>query len=134
MKTVHRYFIFLGFAYFLSGCAGLPPIITYLGYAKTAVDVGMYAATEKTTTDHALSAMTEKDCALFRVLEDKKVCVERNKDSEETTVQKNEEQPKVDFIIPDEIAYKSTTRSNIIVDYSVLDVLEMKKRMNNNRL
>ena len=49
----------------LSGCL-LPPIITI---ASLALDVGSYAVSGKTMTDHGISLVAEEDCALMRVFE-----------------------------------------------------------------
>ncbi len=55
----------------LSGCA-LPPVITL---ASLVADVASYAATGKTVTDHGISLVLQKDCALLRGLEGP-VCLE----------------------------------------------------------
>ncbi len=55
----------------LSGC-GLPPIVTYTSYAA---DIFSYLATWKSVTDHGISMVLEKDCALLRVL-DGPICIE----------------------------------------------------------
>ena len=49
----------------LSGCL-LPPIITI---ASLALDVGSYAVSGKTMTDHGISLVAAEDCALMRVFE-----------------------------------------------------------------
>jgi len=41
---------------------------------STFADGASYASTGKTTSDHALSAATERDCSLMRVFEDEAVC------------------------------------------------------------
>ena len=90
---------------------------------------------DKTTTDYVLSAMVKKDCALFRILKSKKVCIEYKQDKKIEIVQKNDtplKQPEVDFITPDKITYEP--HPSIIIDYSVLDVIEMEDRIKNNRL
>ena len=70
---IFNIFMVLAIAGVASGCA-MPPFLTYLGYIKTAADVGSLIETEKTLTDHALSAITEEDCVLFRVVVNKEVC------------------------------------------------------------
>ncbi len=55
----------------LSGC-GLPPVVTYASYAA---DVFSYLATGKSVTDHGISMVMQKDCALIRAL-DGPICVE----------------------------------------------------------
>jgi hypothetical protein len=46
--------------------------------AKTVGDVGSYARTGKTLTDHAISTYTGKDCKTINILEDKEICEEVN--------------------------------------------------------
>lgn len=46
--------------------------------AKTVGDVGSYANTGKTLTDHAISTYTGKDCKTINILEDKEICEEVN--------------------------------------------------------
>ena len=59
-----RAIILLCSALALSNCVGLaavPPTVSYLGTAAT---VFSYLATGKGTSDHVISAIAEKDCAL----------------------------------------------------------------------
>lgn len=60
---------------FLGGCA-VPILFTNIGYIKTGIDIVSYVATNKGTTDHAISAYTNKDCALHRLIteKDNKIC------------------------------------------------------------
>lgn len=58
--------------FLLGGCA-LPPAISI---ASLAVDGLSFASTGKSATDHAISATAKKDCAVFRVVKDEKVCKE----------------------------------------------------------
>lgn len=60
-------------ALLVSGCA-LPPVIALASYATTGFS---YIASGKGPSDHALSAMVEKDCALHRVVMNKDVCREQ---------------------------------------------------------
>lgn len=55
----------------LSGCA-LPPAITL---ASLAADVVSYASTGKSLTDHGISLVLQKDCALLRGFEGE-ICIE----------------------------------------------------------
>lgn len=43
---------------------------------KTSADVVSVGATNKTITDHVMSWALTKDCRMFNVFEDKKICVE----------------------------------------------------------
>jgi hypothetical protein len=55
---------------FLAGCA-LPPAVTV---ASLVLDGASYVATGKSTTDHAISALADEDCALLRVADGKEIC------------------------------------------------------------
>ena len=65
----------------LSGC-GLPPAVTYASYAA---DVFSYLTTGKSVTDHGISVVLQKDCALLRVL-DGPICIEEVEEEEEEIV------------------------------------------------
>lgn len=68
-------------ALLLGGC-GLPMA---LQLASLAVDGAAVVSTGKTTTDHAISAVAEKDCALFRKLSGEDICqAEANEIAERT--------------------------------------------------
>jgi len=57
----------------LSGClAILPPAVQL---ASLALDGVSYAATGKSVTDHALSGLTDQDCAMMRVLKGQNMCL-----------------------------------------------------------
>ena len=66
-----RWLSFAALAVLLSGCA-LPPAFTV---ASLVADVASYASTGKSVTDHGISMMLQKDCALLRGLEGE-ICVE----------------------------------------------------------
>ncbi|MFC5354096.1 SPOR domain-containing protein [Azospirillum himalayense] len=55
----------------LGGCAGAPVAMTAASFA---VDGLLYVGTNKSSTDHMLSAMLQQDCATFRVLSQGYVC------------------------------------------------------------
>ncbi len=57
--------------FLLAGCT-LPPAVTW---ASLATDGVSYIATDKSTTDHAISAIAHEDCALLRALKDKAICI-----------------------------------------------------------
>jgi hypothetical protein len=60
----------------LSNCAAvvaMPPVVSYLSTGATVVS---YVATGKGTSDHVISAIAEKDCALHRALTQGRVCSE----------------------------------------------------------
>ncbi len=64
--------IFCAFA--LSNCVGLaavPPTVSYFGTAATVIS---YLTTGKGTSDHVISAIAEKDCALHRALLENDIC------------------------------------------------------------
>ena len=56
----------------LGGCA-LPPAVIVASYSA---DIVSYAATGKTVTDHAYSAVARSDCSFIRILHDKPICVD----------------------------------------------------------
>ena len=134
-------FIFLGLS--VGGCvSGFPPVFTYFGYVKTAADVGSYAATNKSTTDHVLSAMTKKDCNLFRFLIREEVCREYEKE-EDITLAKAEYQkediqildsikdPKITITYPEfDNVFSAVTVLDrappaVTIDYSVIDEIPL---------
>lgn len=57
----------------LGGCVAIPAGISA---ASAAFDGLSYAATGKAPHDHALSAVTGEDCAVWRVVKEKPVCIE----------------------------------------------------------
>jgi hypothetical protein len=56
----------------LAGC-GLPPAVAIM---STAADGFSFIATGKSFSDIALSAMTDKDCAVFRIVTNNEICRE----------------------------------------------------------
>jgi len=66
-----RWLSFAALTAVLSGCA-VPPAITI---ASLVADVASYASTGKTLTDHGISMVLQKDCALLRGLEGE-ICLE----------------------------------------------------------
>ncbi|NKB47890.1 MAG: hypothetical protein GKS02_00850 [Alphaproteobacteria bacterium] len=54
----------------LTGCA-VPPAVTVVSLVADGVS---YAATGKSTTDHAISAVAGQDCALLRAAQSKNIC------------------------------------------------------------
>lgn len=57
----------------LGGCVAIPAAATAV---STAFDGMSYVSTGKASHDHALSAVTGEDCAVWRVVKDKPLCVE----------------------------------------------------------
>jgi hypothetical protein len=57
-----------------TGGCGMPMGVTA---ASTAADGASYATTNKTTFDHFASMVTKKDCSMMRVVENDKMCRER---------------------------------------------------------
>lgn len=56
------------------GSAGTIQVAQTIDMVKTAGDVGSAAVTNKTLTDHALSALSGKDCRVFNIFDKKKIC------------------------------------------------------------
>jgi hypothetical protein len=79
---------FIIFGFFLSGCMpiGLPamlvdvPALTYIGYSKSAFDVSSFAGSGKSLSDHMISNVLGKDCAMFNLLKrNGSICVDNDK-------------------------------------------------------
>jgi hypothetical protein len=58
----------------VTGACGVPIAASV---ASTAADGASYAATDKTTFDHFTSMVTRKDCSTLRVLDNEKICRDR---------------------------------------------------------
>ena len=66
---------FIIFFLFLTGCMpiGLPalfvdvPALSYMGYSKSAFDVASFTGSGKSISDHMLSNVVGKDCAMFNI-------------------------------------------------------------------
>ena len=52
-----------------------------MNYSKNSADFLSYVTTDKTTTDHALSYLFNRDCSLARSLKLKQICQEINKEN-----------------------------------------------------
>lgn len=64
----------LGLVMSLSGCiVAMPPAIQF---ASLALDGVSYIATGKSVTDHAISGVTKKDCAMLRPLQGEDICTD----------------------------------------------------------
>ena len=81
MKSIFKiYFIFIFFI--LSSCStSLQSIFDAFNYSKNSADVLSYVTTDKTTTDHALSYIFNKNCSLVRTFKLKQICEEINKEN-----------------------------------------------------
>jgi hypothetical protein len=66
----------------LAGCA-LPPALTVVSMA---LDVASYAASGKTVTDHGISMVLQKDCAMIRALEEEgEICSDEQPEDDGAT-------------------------------------------------
>ena len=70
------------------GCA-LPPAIQV---ASLIADGFSYFATGKSVTDHGISMVAEKDCAVFRVVKGEEICREDEGDATATAFALTEEE------------------------------------------
>ncbi len=59
----------------LTGACGVPLAVTAGSYAA---DGALIVSSDKTSSDHLASMMSEKDCALWRVFRGRSVCKERD--------------------------------------------------------
>jgi hypothetical protein len=57
----------------LSGCAAVPLPISLTLWA---LDGTSYVITDRTLLDHAISAVADKDCRIFRGLQQKQFCID----------------------------------------------------------
>tara|TARA_Y100000296_G_scaffold84807_1_gene118930 strand:- start:554 stop:871 length:318 start_codon:yes stop_codon:yes gene_type:complete len=75
-----RIILSIGILLLVSGCAfwpfGFLPSWSWM--ASTGADAVSYVSTGKTTTDHAISAIQNEDCALFRFVKGEKICSKSN--------------------------------------------------------
>lgn len=65
--------LLVGLALATAGCAA-PPLIVGASYAA---DGGLLAASNKTSTDHLVSMVSKKDCAMWRAFRSRPICTER---------------------------------------------------------
>ena len=72
-RSVERFSFVFGIVaiLILSGCAVIPPAVSITSFV---IDGISYAISGKSTTDHLISGITEKDCALHRGLTEEKIC------------------------------------------------------------
>ena len=93
MKLSFKIYFLLIF-FILNNCSmSFQSFFDGFNYSKNSVDFLSYVTTDKTTTDHTLSYIFNKDCSLARTLKLKKICQEINKehlltDSEYLNLQK----------------------------------------------
>ena len=90
MKSVSRHFLIVpliaGLGMLASACA-VPVAVTAGSYAA---DGALYVSTEKTSTDHFVSMVSKKDCAILRILRGADFCREREGDHDPYDVNYNE--------------------------------------------
>ena len=105
-----RWLVLAAGAMVLSGC-GLPPIVTYASYAA---DIFSYLSTSKSVTDHGVSFVLQKDCALLRVL-DGPICVEETE--AETAVRKlaREHETRVTVATSEDVSESADRRVDMVV-------------------
>lgn len=70
--------VLAGLALAASAC-GVPLAVSGAGYAA---DGGLLVETHKTSTDHLISMVSKQDCALWRVIKGRKVCQQREGDTD----------------------------------------------------
>ena len=87
LKTYLPVIPFIIFGFFLYGCMpiGLPallvdaPALTYISYSKSAFDVASFTGSGKSLSDHMISNMMGKDCAMFNLLKrNRNICVDND--------------------------------------------------------
>jgi hypothetical protein len=65
--------LIVGSTLLLAGCAAIPPAVSI---ATWAIDGTTLAISGKTVSDHAISAVTQRDCAMWRLLKGEPVCAD----------------------------------------------------------
>ena len=105
-----RWLVLAAAAIVLSGC-GLPPVVTYASFAA---DILSYLTTKKSVTDHGISFVLEKDCALLRVL-DGPICIEETE--AETAVRKpaREHETRATVATSEDVSEPADRRVDMIV-------------------
>ncbi|WP_029009936.1 SPOR domain-containing protein [Azospirillum halopraeferens] len=71
MKTVRTVALATAASLGLAGCAGIPVVISA---ASLYVDTVLVLRTEKSATDHVISAVAERDCGLLNVVRNGRLC------------------------------------------------------------
>ena len=69
MRTIFA----MGLVFSLAGCAAIPPVVTFASWALGGVT---YSASGKMVADHAVSSITQEDCAFMRIFKNEPVCHE----------------------------------------------------------
>ncbi len=72
----------------LAGCVSIPPAITA---ASWIINGASYAVSGKSVSDHAISAVLEKDCATWRIIKGDPICVDYPAEETPVMVAGNEE-------------------------------------------
>ncbi|MBX9943907.1 MAG: hypothetical protein K2Y40_07495, partial [Reyranella sp.] len=76
----------------LTGACGVPLAVSAGSYAA---DGGLLAASNKTSTDHFASMVSQKDCAMWRAFRGRAICKEREGDKDPYAVDYDEPQRSV---------------------------------------
>jgi len=87
---IHKTILFGLILLSVTGCS-LPPALALMNNVKTGIDGLLMLQGEKTTNDRALSSVTEKDCRIDRILNNKEVCKDKQKTTSKTRAQTLEE-------------------------------------------
>lgn len=87
---IHKTILFGILLLSVTGCS-LPPVLALMNNVKTGIDGLLMLQGEKTTNDRALSSVTEKDCRIDRILNNKEVCKDKQKTTSKTRAQTLEE-------------------------------------------
>ena len=89
-NKIHKTVLFGVILLSVTSCS-LPPVLSVLNNVKTGVDGLLMLQGEKTTNDRALSSVTEKDCRIDRILNNKEVCKDKQQTPSKTRAQTLEE-------------------------------------------
>ena len=84
-------------ALLLAGC-GIPTAVNIAMYAFEGATV---AFSGRSTTDHVISAVMEKDCVVFRIVQDKPVCQENEPKVKTADKPKDKSKDKTVLVVAD---------------------------------
>jgi cell division protein FtsN len=105
----------------LGGC-GLPVGVTIASWAADGIS---YVATDKTLTEHGISAAVGQDCSVWRTLKGGELCIEQIEDTEPIAVAENDDSQ------VDEFDYELDTEDVAYIDYIHLLPKAVENKQNN---
>tara|TARA_Y100000991_G_scaffold194890_1_gene163828 strand:- start:374 stop:712 length:339 start_codon:yes stop_codon:yes gene_type:complete len=90
-RKIHKTILIGIILVFTVTSCSLPPALSVINNLKTGIDGLLMIQGEKTTNDRALSSVTEKDCRMDRILNNKDICKDEKSLPSKTRAQMLEE-------------------------------------------